>query len=284
MILVTGAAGKTGRTLLTALKMAQQPTRAFVRTEVQAQELQPLADEVMVGDLSHADALLKATASIQRVYHICPNMHPDEVAIAQDVMAAALANGISHFVYHSVLHPQTEEMPHHWQKLRVEELLFKSRLNYTILQPAAYMQNVLVGWNLIVEQGLYRVPYALETKLGMVDLQDVTTVGAHILTDPIDLHNGAIYELATSEVLDQRAVAQILGQVLGREVQAERVDRTAWRANVQAAGLNPYAIDTLEKMFDYYENYGFWGNERVLTDLLGRPPARFADWIGDYIT
>jgi len=272
MILVTGAAGKTGRTLLTALKMAQQPTRAFVRTEVQAQELQPLADEVMVGDLSHADALLKATASIQRIYHICPNMHPDEVAIAQDVMAAALANGISHFVYHSVLHPQTEEMP------------LKSGLNYTILQPAAYMQNVLVGWNLIVEQGLYRVPYALETKLGMVDLQDVTTVGAHILTDPIDLHNGAIYELATSEVLDQRAIAQILGQVLGREVQAEAVDRVAWRAGVQAAGLNTYAIDTLEKMFDYYENYGFWGNERVLTDLLGRPPARFADWIGDYIT
>jgi hypothetical protein len=31
-------------------------------------------------------------------------------------------------VYHSVLHPQTEQMPHHWHKLRVEEMLLESRL------------------------------------------------------------------------------------------------------------------------------------------------------------
>ena len=34
-------------------------------------------------------------------------------------------------------------MPHHWNKLLVEEELIKSGLQYTILQPAIYMQNVL---------------------------------------------------------------------------------------------------------------------------------------------
>ena len=34
-------------------------------------------------------------------------------------------------------------MPHHWLKMRVEEKLFASGLPFTILQPAAYMQNVL---------------------------------------------------------------------------------------------------------------------------------------------
>ncbi len=53
---------------------------------------------------------------------------------------------LSHFVYHSVLHPQTEEMPHHWQKLRVEESLFRTHLPFTILQPCAYMQNLDIHW------------------------------------------------------------------------------------------------------------------------------------------
>jgi len=113
MILVTGAAGKTGRALLDRLKvlspmMPEPAVRAFVRTESQAKQTENLACEVMM------------------IYHICPNMHPDEFQIAQNVIAAAQINDVSHFVYHSVLHPQTEDMPHHWQKLRVEEYLFKS--------------------------------------------------------------------------------------------------------------------------------------------------------------
>ena len=60
---------------------------------------------------------------------------------------AAQSAGVERFVYHSVLHPQVEIMAHHWQKMRVEEQLFESGLSFTILQPAAYMQNVLAGWD-----------------------------------------------------------------------------------------------------------------------------------------
>lgn len=50
---------------------------------------------------------------------------------------------------------------------------------YTILQPAAYMQNVLAQWDRVMDQGLYAVPYAVETRLGMVDLEDVAQVATH---------------------------------------------------------------------------------------------------------
>ncbi|MFN8458488.1 MAG: NmrA family NAD(P)-binding protein [Anaerolineae bacterium] len=73
-----------------------------------------------------------------------PQHAPDEVAIGRAAIAVAKAAGGPRSVYHSVLHPHTEKMPHHWHKLRVEELLFESGLEWTILQPAAYMQNVLV--------------------------------------------------------------------------------------------------------------------------------------------
>lgn len=270
MILVTGAAGKTGRAVIRALGERGASVRALVRRP--APDLG--AQEAQVGDLRRAADVERAVQGVRAVYHICPNMQPDELAIGRLVIDAARAAGVDHFVYHSVLHPQTEAMPHHWHKLRVEELLFEAGLPFTILQPAAYMQNVLAGWNEIVEQGVYRVPYAVETRLGMVDLADVAAAAAVVLTEPG--HAGATYELAGSEVLTQTEVAAILSRELRRPVRAETVSRQTWAQRARAAGLGDFQVDTLLKMFRYYEQHGFWGNPRALHWLLGRPPATFA--------
>jgi uncharacterized protein YbjT (DUF2867 family) len=272
MILVTGAAGKTGKAVIQALARRGATVRGLVRRNEQVPPIRAVgAQEVAVGDLQNRDDLHRVCRGVQAIYHICPNMHPNEVEIAKLVLGAAQANDVRRFVYHSVLHPQVEEMPHHWHKLRVEELLFKAGLEYTILQPAAYIQNVLAGWQTIVEQGIYRVPYAVETRLGMVDLADVAEVAARVLTEAG--HASAIYELAGAEIFNQVEIAGMLAEVLGRPVRAEAVSLAEWERGARAAGLHEYAITTLRKMFTYYERYGFWGNSRLLTYLLGRPPA-----------
>jgi uncharacterized protein YbjT (DUF2867 family) len=204
-------------------------------------------------------------------------MSPDELGIGRLVIGAARSAGVAHFVYHSVLHPQTEAMPHHWQKLRVEEHLFESGLPFTILQPAAYMQNVLAGWDSIVEEGIYRVPYPAQTRLGIVDVEDVACAAALVLTQAG--HEGAIYELAGPEALTQVQVAAILGQVLGRAVRAEELALEAWERRARASGLGDYQVETLVKMFRYYERYGLEGNPNVLRWLLGRPPTPFAAFV-----
>jgi uncharacterized protein YbjT (DUF2867 family) len=222
-------------------------------------------------------ALDRAMNGARAVYHICPNMHPDELAIGETAIAAARKAGVQHFVYHSVLHPQVEAMPHHWLKMRVEEQLFASRLDYTILQPAPYMQNVLGYRESIVQEGRYPVPYAVDTRLGMVDLEDVAHVAAEVLTEPG--HKGATYELSGPETLSQVEVANLMGQQLGRAVQAQAVPLAAWRAQAQAAGLGAYQVETLVQMFEYYERHGFWGNPNVLACLLGRQPTGFVDFL-----
>ena len=184
---------------------------------------------------------------------------------------------MSRFVYHSVLHPQAEAMPHHWQKLRVEETLFESGLAFTILQPAAYMQNVLAYWTPLVERGVYPVPYAAETRLGMVDLNDVADVAARVLTEPG--HTGATYELSGPDILTQHKTAAILAQHLERAIRVEVIPLATWKVQAHEAGLSDYAVETLAKMFQYYERNGFWGNPNVLEWLLGRPPTTFAAFV-----
>jgi uncharacterized protein YbjT (DUF2867 family) len=182
MILVTGASGKTGRAVVAALARAGLPARALVRHAARAQVLADLgAHEVVEGDLRLAADLRRAVDGTRAVYHICPNIHPDEVAIGQRLLTAAKEERVDLVVLHSVLHPQTEGMPHHWSKLRVEEGLIDSGLAFTILQPAPYMQNLLSGGKQIAETGVLRNPYPVETSLSLVDLQDVAVAAAKVL-------------------------------------------------------------------------------------------------------
>jgi uncharacterized protein YbjT (DUF2867 family) len=177
MILVTGAAGKTGRAVVQALVQSGFDVRALVYRSESREDMRQLgAKDIVHRDMRDPVTWPVALANVRAVYHICPNVDPDELAIGRLAISAAGNTRIEHFVYHSVLHPQTEGMPHHWQKMRVEEQLFRSGLPFTILQPAPYMQNVLAGWDAIAADGIFHVPYPAETRLAMVDLNDVAQV------------------------------------------------------------------------------------------------------------
>jgi nucleoside-diphosphate-sugar epimerase len=111
----------------------------------------------------------------------------------------------------------------------------------------------------------------------MVDLEDVAQAAAIVLTQLG--HAGATYELAGPETLSQTEIATILGQQLGRPIHAQVVSLDEWERRARASGLSDYAVETLVKMFCYYERYGFWGNPRVLGWLLGRSPNTFAAFV-----
>jgi NAD(P)H dehydrogenase (quinone) len=272
MILVTGASGKTGRAVLRALTRRGERTRALTR-----QAVLDLPGEVVQGDLSRADDLARAMRGVDKVYHIPPNMFQNEVELGEIVLNAAQNAGVERFVYHSVLHPQTEEMPHHWNKLRVEERILRSGLNFTILQPCAYMQNILGYWDKITREGIYGVPYAVSTRLSLVDLEDVGEAAAKVLCEAG--HAGATYELAGPQALSQDEIAQRIAEVLGKPVTAQALERGQWEASVRARGMVDYEVATLLKMFTYYEKYGFRGNPNMLRYLLGREPRTFADFL-----
>jgi uncharacterized protein YbjT (DUF2867 family) len=233
--------------------------------------------DLLVGDLRDQTAVRQAVRGVRGVYHICPNVSPDEVAIGELLIAAAKSAGVEHFVFHSVFHPQIEAMPHHWGKLQVEQRLFESGLNFTILQPTTYMQNVLASWDQIVQQGIYEVPYSADTRLSMVDLEDVAQVAALVLTQ--GGHVGATYELVGVESISPAEVAATLSVQLNRPVRAEPVRIDTWEGQARTAGLGGEQVAMLVKMFRYYERHGFWGNSRVLSCLLGRPPTLFDTFV-----
>lgn len=273
MILVSGAGGKTGKAVIRALSSKGAAVRGFARHEEQRQDLlEAGAAEVAFGDMLDAGAFVKATHGANKIYHICPNVHPNEVEIGTNAIRAAEEAGIEHFVYHSVLHPQIEAMPHHWLKMRVEEMLLISGLKFTILQPSTYIQNIRSQWWNIKNAGKYEVPYNLKTRISLVDLHDIAIVAAKILSEPG--HGEATYELCGTDAPSQIEIAHMLSQKLGIPVEAQRISIEEWKRNAELAGLGDYQIRTLIKMFKYYADYNLIGNPTVLQMLLDRPPTR----------
>jgi NAD(P)H dehydrogenase (quinone) len=275
MILVTGAGGKTGKAVIKALVARGAAVRAFVRSPAHEAALTTTgAAEVVVGAMDDAESVVRAVRAADAIYHICPNVIPHEVAFARTLIAAATQLAVPRLVYHSVLHPQIEAMPHHWAKLRVEEMLFSSTLDATILQPTAYMQNSLAQWDLMTREGVYRVPYPIETRLSLVDLDDVAEAAALVLLDAG--HVGATYELVGTSPLSQIEIAATFGRALTKTILAETESIENWDCRARSAGLDDHARETLIRMFQAYARDGLKGNPNVLGWLLGRPPNSLA--------
>lgn len=280
MILVTGASGKTGKAIIKILSQVESVC-AFVRDEKYVMTLKSLgAEKVFVGDLEDKSALHSATKNIRAIYHICPNMNSEELVIGKLVIGVAIENGIEHFVYHSVLHPQIEVMNHHWQKMRVEEMIFESGIPFTILQPAPYMQNLLANWKSIIEHGILRVPYSIESKFSFIDLEDLAEVVKIVLTQAN--HKNAIYELASTMPTSHVEVAEIFSKFLKREIKAEKEEIGDWRLRV--SGLSEYTVENLLRMFEYYDKWGLVGNPNVLKWVLQREPNSLENFIQKFIT
>jgi len=278
MILVTGAAGKTGKAVVEALAKKGAGVRAMVRRSEHFAALKAVgATECVTASFEDEKALRRAGDGVRAVYHICPNVSREEVTYARAVATAVQARGVKRFVYHSVLHPQIEAMPHHWRKMRAEEMLFATGLDLTILQPTAYMQNIFGALPGIIAGGAFRVPYPITTRLSLVDLQDVAEAAALVLTT--DGHAGATYELAGTDPLSQVEVATAIGRALGRPVRAEAETVESWQQRARAAGIGEYESATLAAMFRYYAAHGLIGNSRVLASVLGRKPNDLAAFL-----
>ena len=111
----------------------------------------------------------------------------------------------------------------------------------------------------------------------MVDLEDVSEAAATVLREPG--HEGATYELSGPDVLNQKEVAAILEEELQRSVSVQEIGIEMWQEQAKNSGLGDYQIDTLVKMFRYYERYDFLGTPKVLGALLGRAPGSFAEFV-----
>lgn len=247
-VAVVGGNGKTGRAVCAAL-------------ELRGVTVTPLGRR-------HAGDLPRALAGADALYLIAPNMHDDEPAFVHGVLDAARSVGVRRIAYHSVTAPYVPAMPHHLGKAESENVVRMGPLDWTILQPCAYVQNFVPA--LRADAPTLRIAYSTETLFGLVDLSDVAEAATAVLCS--DEHIGATYELGGPTLVSVDDVARAAGDVLGRTVPVDRVSLPEWRGD-DGAALDPRVRDWLAAMFAYYDEFGLPTGPTPLSALLGRRPT-----------
>lgn len=276
---VTGASGKTGLAVASAYQHAGWQVRALARVGRAAPNLAALdVDDAVTwvhGDMRQRDDLVSLLDGCDAVYFIAPNMAPDEPALVATLLDAMRIAGVDRIVYHSVLHPGIEAMPHHFNKLLAESRLLTASVAATFLQPAPYLQNLVPYIERAQRGAMIAFPYGGQARLSMVDVRDVAQAAVRTTTDE---HIGAAYQLCNAQQLTQKQAWDRVCNVLGLDEPYVQQSPAQWRATV-GASLDAQAADWLESMFVHYDQFGLQGSALALRALLGREPTTLDSWL-----
>jgi uncharacterized protein YbjT (DUF2867 family) len=276
-VLVSGANGRTGRAIVSALLARGAQVRGLVRQAAHIDRLTAAGAEGAVGDLEDRASLMAAAQGCDVIIHIGPPMYPREVETTQNMLDAAAAAGARQFVYYSVMHPLRQDVEHHRLKLIAEAHVVEGPTPYTIVQPIRYMQHLDPIWSQVREQGVHAMPFNTTVKFNVADLADLAEATAITATE--DGHLYATYELAGPEALSQDDMAAILSEELSRSVTARHISLEELRTASLAKGIGEDRIARMSKMNAHYDAHGFRGNPNVLTWLMGRAPRTYRDYV-----
>lgn len=276
MILVTSAAGNTGRIMVQKLVEAGFDVLA---TDInpQVEEL-PGIKQAMIGDLTDLSFIEKVMAKASMVVYIPPLFSAEEALIGQRMVDKAIEHEIEHFVFISVTHPILTSLLQHTAKRDVEEYLIvkgmETQCSYTILQPMHYMHNF--NPKMVAETGEYRIFYDVDSKVGYVATEDVGEVAVKVLNDPAK-HNKATYELVGTEAYSPNDLVRMFNQVTGKNVKSAYIDVEDFLDQIQANDL--FFREGFKHLAHSYTTWGLDGNTNVLTWLLEHEPTTFEEYV-----
>ena len=276
-VLMVGANGKFAGMVLPELTRRGVVVRALLRNQKDTQSVKEGgAEEVAIGDLNEPKSLKSALDGVDGVFHIGPAFAPNEAEMGVAMVEAANAAGVRKFVFSGVIHPTHTSLPNHAAKIRVEEALYTSGMDYTVLQPAMFMQNLQGSWKQAVETGQFALPFSRHARTCYVDYRDVAECAGMAFTDD-RLSNGT-FELSSCGMVTRVEIAAIMSEVLGELITAAEVPFEKW---ADAARIPPGPVrEGLERMYAEYDRYGFsGGNALVLQAILGHQPRPLRRYI-----
>jgi uncharacterized protein YbjT (DUF2867 family) len=280
MLLLTGATGKTGGAAAGALLEMGVPFRALVRDADKATALRESGVAVIVGDAGDAGAVKEALAGCERAALILPNSQAQEAMELQFVDLAKQA-GVRHIVKlssHEALAEATCPIPALHYK--VEQYIRSSGLDWTMIRPNFFMQNLLAAGRTIKSEGKFYFPFG-DGETVMMDCRDIGLVFATVLAE--DGHAGQSYELTGPEKLTFHDVARQFSAVLGKPVEYVDQDPAVYRDRVGPFLSSEWHLNSVMQLFREIAA----GTVPVeVTDtfkrLTGRDPIPFRQFVEDH--
>ncbi|SDK34082.1 SDR family oxidoreductase [Nonomuraea jiangxiensis] len=277
MIVVTGATGNVGRTLVRSLAEAGEPVTAVSRKITESDV--PRGVRAVAADLadpaSLRPALDGATALFLLISGNLMSAVGDVAGVVSELLKDAQAGGVARVVLLSSQGVATrpDSSSHGSMGGSLEDAVRRSGLDWTILRPGGFDTNAYAWAESIRARRTVAAPFG-DVGLPFIDPADIAEVAAATLRE--SGHTGQVYELTGPALVTPRQRAQAIGEALGEPIRFVEQTREEARAQMSQFMPEPVVETTLAIIGEPTP-----AELRISPDVakvLGRAPRTFADW------
>ncbi|KAI0154892.1 putative nucleoside-diphosphate-sugar epimerase [Xylariaceae sp. FL1272] len=266
--------------------------------------------EVQACDISSRDNCRALLQGATAVYHVGPSFHSAEKEMGINMIDAAVfesqrpGNVFKHFVFSSVLGTQHRQLMQHDLKSYVEERLFLSPLQWTVLQPTNFMNAYPVQQLAKAERPEYTHKISPIPRNSVVSLDDLAEVAAKVLNER-EAHFYAQYPLCSTLPISEGEVLKIIEKQIGKKIKTttptmeegtqallnflylghSKDDFTLIKGKegvISTAEGDPrpdIVRDEAQRLLMFYQHRGLTGSPNVMRWLLGREPTSVEDYV-----
>jgi len=280
-ILVTGATGNIAGLIIPQLIEAGMNVRAYVRDPEKATSLKEQGIEIFHGDYDNQEALNAAAENIDAIVAITPP-NPDAVKQGEAILKAALNSGSPFYLRISAIGAATDAPTENGRfHFESDQALINSGLNYTILRPHFFMQNLFGNVEGIKGQGNLYMGMG-EGKMGMVDVRDVADVAVNILLNRG--HDGQIYTLTGPESITFSDVASTISNSINKPVNYIPVGLEDVRQSILDMGWGEWGAQLMvDYSKAYSENWGDFTTDSV-KEITGKESRSIDEFVNETLT
>ena len=239
----------------------------------------PKPDEV-AADFSDKSSLRTALNGVDAVFLACAPV-PNLVELESNMIDACVECGVQHVVQLSALGAGDYDKSFPAWHQKVEYKLKGSGIDYTILRPNGFFQNITAFYAPTIRtQGAFYASMGA-AKVSFLDVRDVGAAAAAILVAPVK-HARKIYELFGPESMSYAELADHISKVTGRAANYVDIPEEALRKSMLDMGMPVWQVDALIDLQAYYIGGKAGTVNDVLRNLLGRPPISVDDFLSEY--
>ncbi|KAM9963801.1 hypothetical protein ACTFIW_007055 [Dictyostelium discoideum] len=290
-ILITGSTGKFGKNSIEFLLsngVDPKSIIALVRDESKGKQFQEKGLNVRIGDYTNEESLVKAFQGIEKLLFISSSDIENRIDHHNNVINAAKQVGtIKHLVYTSFFRKEEVEKsgnssigfvgkPH----IIAEDLIEKSRINYTILQNILYtdfLTEFFFGEK-VLENGIF---FPAGNGIGnYATRKDMAEAAVNILLEENQQkHLNKKYIISNEESPSFEDAAKILSEISGKTLSYTSPDVATFENTLTGFGVPPVYIQLSVAFGLAIQNNEFNTLKTDLSTLLNRKPTTLKQFL-----
>lgn len=246
-ILIIGGTGNTGMPLVDLLVGSDARYQVLVRSDQNEAALAARGVPTVRGELGDWPVIAERLNGVDTVF-LLSSPTPDMLELHKRVIDLSVEAGVRKIVRLSAEPARRPEgMALYEQHAAADSHLMASGLEYVILRPHYFMQNIPQMHAMFIQEKHMFAQYLGDAKIPMVDTRDIAKAALACLTS--DAHNGQIHTITGPRAISFYDVAEEYSKALGHKIQYLSLTYEDQKAGFEGFGMPQWTVKTVMTLF-----------------------------------